>query len=567
MSQRDTRRSEELAVQINNKLVEKLATSDQRFRQLVEGQPDVVFSCSPTGLIDYLSPVAERVFGRKPEDCIGGNLSDLLHKDSPLGAKDILSALEKGSSAADLRFLLTARDGSPVWMKLQVAPSKSDSRIGSWHNVSDAVRGEKEMDALHNQLTASNNQLQVQSMGLAQRNELQALLVDISQNFVQHSSSDADTLIEDALARIGHYMGVDRGYVMILNHEDHSMSNTHEWCAEGTESHHGKFLSDSYDRFPWQMACLRSGSAIHIPRVEDLPREASAEKQALQRSGVQSLIALPMLTQDKLQGYVAFESIRKECSWDVDIVDVLQLIGNMFHGARDRERVERLKSEFIASVSHELRTPLTSILGFSRTLSSKTDIKEDTRQEFMEIIHSQSVRLQALIESLLEISRIESGIHELQLGDLDLEELVTATCAQLAEKATAGNVTLTVHIEPDIAYATQLDAGRMRSVIENLAGNAIKFTPKNGEVKIGLSVQGSNYELTISDTGFGIPANELDRIFERFYRIQHPGREIQGTGLGLAITREIVSLHGGSIQVESTVGKGSKFTVTLPRKR
>ena len=239
----------------------------------------------------------------------------------------------------------------------------------------------------------------------------------------------------------------------------------------------------------------------------------------------------------------------------------------MFHGARDRERVERLKSEFIASVSHELRTPLTSILGFSRTLSSKTDIKEDTRQEFMEIIHSQSVRLQALIESLLEISRIESGIHELQLGDLDLEELVTATCAQLAEKATAGNVTLTVHIEPDIAYATQLDAGRMRSVIENLAGNAIKFTPKNGEVKIGLSVQGSNYELTISDTGFGIPANELDRIFERFYRIQHPGREIQGTGLGLAITREIVSLHGGSIQVESTVGKGSKFTVTLPRKR
>ena len=567
MSQRDSRRSEELAVQINNKLVEKLATSDQRFRQLVEGQPDVVFSCSPTGLIDYLSPVAERVFGRKPEDCIGGNLSDLLHKDSPLGAKDILSALEKGSSAEGLRFLLTARDGSPVWMKLQVAPSKSDSRIGSWHNVSDAVRGEKEMDALHNQLTASNNQLQVQSLGLAKRNELQALLVDISQNFVQHSSSDADTLIEDALARIGHYMGVDRGYVMILNHEDHSMSNTHEWCAEGTEAHYGQFLSVSYDRFPWQMACLRSGSAIHIPRVEDLPREASAEKQALQRSGVQSLIALPMLTQDKLQGYVAFESIRKECSWDVDIVDVLQLIGNMFHGARDRERVERLKSEFIASVSHELRTPLTSILGFSRTLSSKTDIKEDTRQEFMEIIHSQSVRLQALIESLLEISRIESGIHELQLGNLDLEELVTATCAQLAEKATAGNVTLTVHIEPDIAYATQLDAGRMRSVIENLAGNAIKFTPKNGEVKIGLSVQGSNYELTISDTGFGIPANELDRIFERFYRIQRPGREIQGTGLGLAITREIVSLHGGSIQVESAVDKGSKFTVTLPRKR
>jgi len=238
----------------------------------------------------------------------------------------------------------------------------------------------------------------------------------------------------------------------------------------------------------------------------------------------------------------------------------------MFQSARVRQRVEQLKGEFVASVSHELRTPLTSILGFAQTLARKPDLDLGTRREFVDIIKDQSVRLQTLIESLLEISRIESGNRELGLEDVDLGEFVQSTCSLLQASADDGGIAFTVDIQSDTDHRTQVDIKRMRSVVENLVGNAIKFTPRDGTVQVKVSTEGDAHLVTVQDNGFGIPLTEHEQIFDRFYRVQQPGREIQGTGLGLAITKEIVESHGGTVQVKSAAGEGATFAVSLPRR-
>ncbi len=564
MSPSGSELSHGLATQVHYKLVEKLAASERRFRELVERQRDAVFSCSPEGVLEYLSPVAKETLGLDPQDCIGGNLGDLLHEDCPQGPENLRRFLQ-GDSASDLpRLCLAAGDGSPRWIELRLTNSALNPLVGTLHDVTGIVRSEEERAKLHTQLIERNAELRAQAVSLSERTNVQAMLVRISQDFVQASTIDPGAMIDKALSRIGSFMRIDRARVFYLSDDGETMQRTHDWYATGMDPDLERERDLDVADIPWLIGQLRAGRAIHVPRVRDLPAEAFGELKSLQ--GVQSYVALPMTSQGELQGYIAFAAVREERSWEPELVSVLQLVGNMFQSARVRQRVEQLKGEFVASVSHELRTPLTSILGFAKTLARKPDLDLGTRREFVDIINEQSVRLQALIESLLEISRIESGKRELELEDLDLGEFVQSTCNPLQASADAEGIAFMVDIQSDMDHRTQVDTKRLQSVIENLVGNAIKFTPRGGKVLVKVSTEGDTQLVMVKDNGLGILPSEQELIFDRFYRIPHSGREIPGTGLGLAITKEIVALHGGLIRVDSAPGKGSTFTVSLPRK-
>ncbi|MAE46371.1 MAG: hypothetical protein CMJ86_05700 [Planctomycetes bacterium] len=524
----------------------------------------MVFSCTPEGVLEYLSPVAMEAFGLEPEGCTGRNLGDLLHEDCPQGPENLRRFL-RGDSASDLpRLCLAAGDGSPRWIELRLTNSTQNPLVGTLHDVTEIVRIEEERAELDTQLIERNAELRAQAVSLSERTNVQAMLVRISQDFVQAHTIDTGAMIDKALSRIGSFMRIDRARVFYLSDDGQTMNRAHDWFATGMDPEVDRVRGLDVADISWLIAQLRAGRAIHIPRVCDLPAEAFGEKKALQ--GVQSYIALPMTSQGELQGYIAFAAVREERSWEPELVSVLQLVGNMFQSARVRQRVEQLKGEFVASVSHELRTPLTSILGFAQTLARKPDLDLGTRKEFVDIIKDQSVRLQTLIESLLEISRIESGNRELGLEDVDLGEFVQSTCSLLQASAAAGGIAFTVDIQSDTDHRTQVDIKRMRSVVENLVGNAIKFTPRDGTVLVKVSTEGDAHLVTVQDNGFGIPLTEHEQIFDRFYRVQQPGREIQGTGLGLAITKEIVESHGGTVQVKSAAGEGATFTVSLPRR-
>ncbi|MDQ6747816.1 MAG: ATP-binding protein, partial [Candidatus Dormibacteraeota bacterium] len=231
------------------------------------------------------------------------------------------------------------------------------------------------------------------------------------------------------------------------------------------------------------------------------------------------------------------------------------------------KEVSRLKSEFLANMSHELRTPLNSILGFSEILKDNLAgaLTEEQRVESLEAIHASGEHLLQLINDVLDMSKIEAGRM-----DLVLEEFVVDTAFRevfTVVKALAGKkgIELTVGVEPDdlTIYA---DKGKVKQILYNLLSNAIKFTPEAGTITVEarLRQQAQDVVVTVADSGVGIPAEHIDKIWGEFYMIQGEHQKQKGTGLGLALVKRLVELHGGNISVTSKEEKGSTFTFTVP---
>jgi len=226
----------------------------------------------------------------------------------------------------------------------------------------------------------------------------------------------------------------------------------------------------------------------------------------------------------------------------------------------DRDRLR----EFVADVSHELRTPIAALRTFNE-LQREGNVDEPTREEFLVRSSEQLRRLEWLSTNLLDLSRIEAGIFPLDVREGDLREPIRAVVEAHAEVAEDRGVSLTSAVPSD-AVLLRFDRERVVQLLDNLIGNALKFTQPGGEVAIELSDLPDGAEMVVRDTGPGIPETELPRIFERFYRGTNVGEaRASGSGLGLAIARSIVDMHGGDISVASVVDAGTVFTVTLPR--
>ncbi|QEQ57651.1 PAS domain S-box protein [Chlorobium phaeovibrioides] len=234
------------------------------------------------------------------------------------------------------------------------------------------------------------------------------------------------------------------------------------------------------------------------------------------------------------------------------------------HECQIQENI-RLKNDFISSVSHELRTPLFSILGFSSTLLKESgSLDPATRLEFTSIIHDESVRLSSLIEDILTISRIDSGKAKYSSQIFDPVKPVSAVVAILRRQAEEKGIEL-VEEKPDREHRVVFDQDSFKQVMMNLLGNALKFTPKGGRVKVSISGAEEMVSITVDDTGIGIAASDHEKIFDRFYRSVPSALQIEGTGLGLAIVKDIVEMQEGSIGVQSELDRGSQFTVLLKR--
>jgi signal transduction histidine kinase len=228
---------------------------------------------------------------------------------------------------------------------------------------------------------------------------------------------------------------------------------------------------------------------------------------------------------------------------------------------RDRDR----SRDFLADVSHELRTPIAALLTFNELLTERAGDDPAARAEFLESSRVQLERLDWLAQNLLELSKLESGLVLLDLRPEDLRTVVESAVEQATPAARRRTLDLTVSL-PDGPLRIRHDPPRIGQVLTNLIGNAIKFTPPGGSVSIALSPHRDGARIDVRDTGVGIDASELPRIFDRFYRGSRANEARgSGSGLGLAIVRSIVDMHHGSIAVDSRLGSGSRFTVILPR--
>lgn len=229
----------------------------------------------------------------------------------------------------------------------------------------------------------------------------------------------------------------------------------------------------------------------------------------------------------------------------------------------DLKKLEKMRSQFVANVSHELKTPLTSIKGFSETLKFVKD--ENTRNKFLDIINDESERMTRLINDILTLSSIEQ-VKSVKNEEIDISYESEKVYHLLSPKAEAKNITLSLYQKEPLFMFGDVDL--YNQLLLNLVDNAIKYTKEQGEVRITIEKEDTLIKVTVSDSGIGIPEKHLNRIFERFYRVDKArDRAMGGTGLGLAIVKHIVLSMGGTIEVSSEVGKGTQFVVYLPMDR
>ncbi len=269
-------------------------------------------------------------------------------------------------------------------------------------------------------------------------------------------------------------------------------------------------------------------------------------------------------------------AVKPEGEWKTRILQgraarVLQddgvLIGvvTILRDVTQQKEIDRMKTELVSMVAHELRSPLTSISGFSELLLDD-DLTREQAEEYARIILTEASRLSELINKFLDISRIESGRIQPKKGEVDLNETIQMVVGNNSYIATQKKISVEVHEAPKAAkvYA---DGGMMEQVFLNLFSNAIKYSPENTRIDIVVKNSQQNVVVEVHDQGYGIPREAIPNIFDKFYRVTDDEnvRETTGSGLGLSLVKQIIDMHGGHLEVDSEVGKGSVFSVILPQ--
>ena len=317
---------------------------------------------------------------------------------------------------------------------------------------------------------------------------------------------------------------------------------------------------------------------IQIPDVLDSSIYMSRIRDAVLGAGYRALLAVPLVSEDEVVGALVINR-RTPGEFPARVVDVLRTFANqsalaiqnarLFREIEDKSRqleaANRHKDEFLASMSHELRTPLNAVIGFSEVLLERMfgDVN-DKQEEYLRDILASGRHLLSLINDILDLAKIEAGRMELDLEDFDVAEAIDNAVVLVRERATRKGLTVDTRLDRRLG-SVRGDQRKVKQVLLNLLSNAVKFTSEGGRIEVRAERVDGQVEMSVTDTGIGIAAEDLDAVFEEFRQVGSDyEKKHEGTGLGLTLSRKFVELHGGRIWVKSQPGHGSTFTFTLP---
>jgi two-component system, OmpR family, phosphate regulon sensor histidine kinase PhoR len=237
----------------------------------------------------------------------------------------------------------------------------------------------------------------------------------------------------------------------------------------------------------------------------------------------------------------------------------------LFHDITELKRMDQVRRDFVANVSHELRTPLSILRGYIETMLDNPKMPREELTRILRVMERHSNRLELLVEDLLTLAQLESGNPDLQLGDVDLSSFFREMIHDWEKKLTSKKLNIVLDVAPDLS-PIRVDRTRLQEALYNLFDNAVKYSREQSEIRLSARCRDGEIELRVSDDGIGIAKEDLPRIFERFYRADKARGpdEVRGTGLGLAIVKHIAQLHGGRVEAESELGKGTTIRMLLP---
>jgi signal transduction histidine kinase len=321
-----------------------------------------------------------------------------------------------------------------------------------------------------------------------------------------------------------------------------------------------------------------SREPVQIPDIHDVGVYSSHMREAVLAAGYRALLALPLLSENEVVGALVVNR-RTPGEFEPRVVDVLRTFGTqsalaiqnarLFREIEDKSRqleaANRHKDEFLASMSHELRTPLNAVIGFSEVLLERMFGDVNAKQEeYLQDILSSGRHLLSLINDILDLAKIEAGRMDLDVEEFDVAQAIDNAVVLVRERATRKGLTLDTRLDHGLG-SLRGDQRKVKQVLLNLLSNAVKFTPEGGRVEIRAQRADGHVEVSVSDTGIGIAAEDLEAVFEEFRQVGTDyAKKHEGTGLGLTLSRKFVELHGGRIWVKSQPGQGSTFAFTLP---
>jgi signal transduction histidine kinase/CheY-like chemotaxis protein len=388
------------------------------------------------------------------------------------------------------------------------------------------------------------------------------------------SSLDLDEVLDRIVSNAVRLTGTDGGSIMEY---DESSDSFHVRAAFGSSTDLLKQLrAITIER---ESTLVGRTALEHKPlEVPDLAKaQLDPHLDILFRDGWRSVLAVPVLRGDTMVGVLVIRR-RSTGTFPPDMAELLQTFATqsalaivnarMFRELETKttelEVAGRHKSEFLASMSHELRTPLNAVIGFSEVLLDRLFGEINERQaEYLRDIWNSGRHLLELLNDILDLSKVEAGQMTLEPSTFVVGSALDYALAMVRERATLHAITLTVHVADDIGVV-EVDELRFKQVVLNLLSNAVKFTPDGGSVSVSAYREGAELNVTVTDTGIGVPPEDQERIFESFQQGRRGASKEEGTGLGLTLSRRIIGLFGGRMWLESTPGEGSTFGFAIP---
>ncbi|MBL7064327.1 MAG: PAS domain S-box protein [Anaerolineae bacterium] len=531
---------------------EALRESEERFRGIIESTEAGYFYMDRDGRFQHVNDAWLRMHGYASPDEVVGQHFSLVQVETDLEqVQRNVERLLSGEPISTGEFTRRCKDGSIGYHTSSVNPVVRGGRVvgleGFIIDLTGRMKAEREVWRRNEELVALNT-----------------IATTISQ------SLDLDRMLNAVLGKVLLVTDMDAGWIHLLDEDSRllplvAQSGFSQEMAKGTQTVKlGEGMAGQ---------AAQSGQFIVMDKFPDDPRLGM---ETCQREGLHAFAGVPIKSKDKVLGALSVFS-RNPRELSSQEVQLLTAIGHQVGVAVENARLaeeaagieilqelNRLRSELIANVSHEVRTPLGLIkISCTSLLAEDVDFDRETRRRFLRGIDEETDRLERIVDNLLDLSRIESGRLRLDMRPTDVGLLAREVMENMEAQATQHRL---VHNFPPDPLVAIIDSKRVEQILRNLLSNAIKYSPEGGTI----AVQGCEDErhiiVQVSDQGIGIPAEDLERVFERFYRVENEATQSAGgVGLGLAVCRSIAEAHGGRIWVESTLGVGSTFYFTLKR--
>jgi signal transduction histidine kinase len=418
-------------------------------------------------------------------------------------------------------------------------------------------------------------QLQARTDELARSVEELRALGEVGQ--AVSSTLDLELVLNTVVERAVQLAGASGG--VIYEFDEATQVFEHVRGAHGLDEDLGEVLRAAPIRLGEGVAGRAAARRVPVQVADVLQGtyDVSRVRTVFERHGYRSVLGVPMLFEDQVVGVLAVWGRHAE-PFAPEVVDLLQTLANqsvlaiqnarLFREIADKsqqlEAASRHKSEFLANMSHELRTPLNAVIGFSEVLAEGMfgDLN-DKQVEYLEDILESGRHLLSLINDILDLSKIEAGRMELEPVEFDLPGAIETALLLMRERASRKGIEVGRAVDERLGIICA-DERKVKQVLLNLLSNALKFTPEGGRVDVRVEARDGMVEISVTDTGVGIAAEDQAAVFEEFRQVGASAKRVEGTGLGLALSRKFVELHRGRIWVTSQLGRGSTFTFTIP---